>query len=236
MPLEAHTVADNWMHGVATPLRDTSMIPDATLIALLAGLFALICWNARHVARLAGSLKSDLLGTRRRSNVFDDHTASETRTLLMLVFLACLSEAIILSAYMQARLLSSLAAMGVMTALTAGLYIFRLSSYATVGYTFTDGDNLRQWTRAFNMTQGVLGVMLLIPALVALFNHGVSTGLFITTVAIYIVTRLFFIYKGFRIFYNGFSSLVYFILYLCALEIIPLIFIYNLAGYFSESL
>ncbi|MDE5596138.1 MAG: DUF4271 domain-containing protein, partial [Muribaculaceae bacterium] len=38
-----------------------------------------------------------------------------------------------------------------------------------------------------------------------------------------------FIWKGFSIFYNNIFSLVYFILYLCALEIIPLIYVFQLA-------
>ncbi|MBP3590263.1 MAG: DUF4271 domain-containing protein, partial [Muribaculaceae bacterium] len=46
---------------------------------------------------------------------------------------------------------------------------------------------------------------------------------------IYVSARLIFIIKGFKIFYNGFISLIYFILYLCTLEIVPLICIGGIA-------
>ncbi|MGM9811684.1 MAG: DUF4271 domain-containing protein [Muribaculaceae bacterium] len=43
---------------------------------------------------------------------------------------------------------------------------------------------------------------------------------------IYFVCRLIYIIKGFRIFFNNFTSIFYFILYLCSGEIIPLIAVY----------
>ncbi|MDE6240375.1 MAG: DUF4271 domain-containing protein, partial [Muribaculaceae bacterium] len=45
----------------------------------------------------------------------------------------------------------------------------------------------------------------------------------------YLLFRLVFISNGFSIFYRNIFSLVYFILYLCTLEIIPLIYVFKLA-------
>ena len=42
-------------------------------------------------------------------------------------------------------------------------------------------------------------------------------------VIIYISCRIVFICKGFRIFFNNLVSLLYFILYLCSVEIVPVI-------------
>ena len=44
---------------------------------------------------------------------------------------------------------------------------------------------------------------------------------------VYFVARIMFIVKGIRIFYNKITSILYFILYLCTLEIIPLILVYK---------
>ena len=44
---------------------------------------------------------------------------------------------------------------------------------------------------------------------------------------LYLVVRLIFICKGFRLFYDNLLSSVYFILYLCTLEIAPLILLYK---------
>ncbi|MDE6169760.1 MAG: DUF4271 domain-containing protein, partial [Duncaniella sp.] len=46
-------------------------------------------------------------------------------------------------------------------------------------------------------------------------------------VVFYFLTRILFICKGFRLFYDNFGSLLYFILYLCTLEIVPLVLIYR---------
>jgi len=40
---------------------------------------------------------------------------------------------------------------------------------------------------------------------------------------LYLVARLIFIIKGIRIFYSNLTSIVYFILYLCAVEIVPVV-------------
>lgn len=49
----------------------------------------------------------------------------------------------------------------------------------------------------------------------------------------YLMVRVMFIYKGFRIFYINSFSLVYFILYLCTLEIAPVLMFVKLARYFA---
>ena len=43
-----------------------------------------------------------------------------------------------------------------------------------------------------------------------------------TGIVLYIIARVIFICKGFIVFYDNFYSLLYFILYLCTLEIAPI--------------
>ncbi|MBR5727625.1 MAG: DUF4271 domain-containing protein, partial [Muribaculaceae bacterium] len=45
---------------------------------------------------------------------------------------------------------------------------------------------------------------------------------------LYICARFIFIFKGIRIFYSNLLSILYFILYLCGVEIVPLIVIYGI--------
>ena len=80
-----------------------------------------------------------------------------------------------------------------------------------------------------NASQMLLGVVLTVPTLVALFYPGVSGVMLAIAAGLYILSRICYISKGFRIFYNNFPSLLYFILYLCTLEIIPVITILILA-------
>jgi len=50
---------------------------------------------------------------------------------------------------------------------------------------------------------------------------------------LYICARLVFICKGFRIFYGNLSSIVYFLLYLCAVEMVPLALVAGLTYWIS---
>jgi NhaC family Na+:H+ antiporter len=72
---------------------------------------------------------------------------------------------------------------------------------------------------AFNISPIVL-----LPVLVLLMlypAHG--KVLLAVAAALYFSARLIFIFKGFRIFYSNLSSILYFLLYLCAVEIVPLV-------------
>ncbi|MDE6853726.1 MAG: DUF4271 domain-containing protein, partial [Muribaculaceae bacterium] len=58
--------------------------------------------------------------------------------------------------------------------------------------------------------------------------------LLIISLSIASISRLLFIIKGLRIFYTGIGSLLYFILYLCTLEIIPGCAVYVLSTYLRD--
>lgn len=120
--------------------------------------------------------------------------------------------------------------MTMLLALTAlCFYLWQLAVYGTIGYAFADRDATRQWLLGFNSSQVLLSFLLIIPALLSLFYTGLTNLMLILAVGCYILTRILFICKGFRIFYTNFSSLLYFILYLCALEIIPLLILRRLS-------
>ena len=87
---------------------------------------------------------------------------------------------------------------------------------------FSDKIGSRLWIDGFKASQAFLGLLLL-PVLVLLMLYPAHGKLLIgAAVLLYLVGRLIFIYKGFRIFYSNLTSIVYFILYLCAVEIVPL--------------
>lgn len=113
----------------------------------------------------------------------------------------------------------------VCTLLCAALYQIQRAGYAVTAYTFAPhpATDRRSWLRAFAATQSMLGVALLVPALGALFYPMRAMALLWTAAALYITARILFIIKGFRIFYENGFSVFYFFLYLCTLEILPLV-------------
>jgi hypothetical protein len=63
----------------------------------------------------------------------------------------------------------------------------------------------------------------LLPVLVLLMLYPANGKLLLSVAALlYLVGRLVFVIKGFRIFYGNLTSIIYFLLYLCAVEIVPL--------------
>ena len=110
-----------------------------------------------------------------------------------------------------------------------GLYLFQLLMCMLIGYVFTDKAEAVQWRRGQNAVSVLLGMALLLPTLAALFYPSVTAAMLILAAVLYIISRIIYIIKGFRIFYINFPSLLYFILYLCSVEIVPLVAAYSIA-------
>lgn len=106
------------------------------------------------------------------------------------------------------------------------LYDFQLTACNVVGYAFTTDSGRRQWNKGFIASQALLGIVLTPVAAAALFFPEDSTMVFVVAAAAYIAARVTFIAKGFRLFYDNFLSLLYFILYFCTLEIAPVAALY----------
>ena len=208
-----------------SPLHDT---PSMAL--LIAGLIAVaLCYHTGY--KYIENFFHYMFSTRRRENLFEDHTVNETSILAALIANTCIVEGFIiylavqllrpdLSASLQGNVFLHIGAFCLMA---AGFYVVQWLVYKVMGYTFSDREGSRLWLDGFKASQSLLGLLLL-PVLVLLMVFTANGKLLLTVAALlYLVTRLIFIYKGFRIFYSNLSSFVYFILYLCAVEIVPLV-------------
>lgn len=215
-----------WTRGLEPEPRPLDAHPHSAVTAVIIVLFTAVALASRHLRQISRFMATDMLGVRRRNNVFDTHTSAESRTIIILILLATLSEAILLDSP-DRGIASSLRLTASLAALTTGYYLFQLSAYYVVGYTFADTEAASQWCRGFNLSQALLGIVLLPLALVDIFYSSISGAVLVAAAIVYVIVRVLFIYKGFRIFYNSIGSLVYFILYLCTLEIIPPIAVYS---------
>ena len=215
--------------GKAQPFARSPLHDTASMSLLLAGLLAVaLCYHTGY--KYIENFFHYMFSTRRRGNLFEDHTVNETSILAALIANTCIVEGFIiyltvqllqpaLAAKLQANVFPHIAAY---CGLAAGFYIIQWLVYKVLGYTFSDKIGSRLWIDGFKSSQAFLGLLLL-PVLVLLMLYPAHGKMLIGVAAIlYLVGRLIFIYKGFRIFYSNLSSIVYFILYLCAVEIVPL--------------
>ena len=235
-PLDSVAVArssvpvDLWERGLAPASHAADMSPASGIVALIIALIAIIAFESQQLRRIMSSLDTDLLGVRRRDNAFDSHTTAESRTIALLLLLACVCEAILLGVFTAGpTVVADGGLLACYVVLTVGYYVFQWVAYSVIGYTFTDAINTSQWRKGFNLSQAVLGLALLLPAIIALYYHQSVTAPLVVAMILYILARIAFLCKGFRIFYNRLPSLVYFILYLCALEIIPVFIVLAIA-------
>lgn len=221
-----------WERGMVGTPRAVTAGTDPQVMGIIVGVLVLLALNMRHIRRLFHALPQDLWSLRRRANVFDEHTANETRSNFLLIAQLCVFSAVMFLLWLAPRgntagfglighgaSLSSV--IGWLTAATGSYYLFQLAAVGTVGYAFTDPLRRSQWRRGLNASSVLLAQLITIPMLVALFYPGATGAMLWVCAACYVATRAVFVAKGFRIFYRGPLSLVYFVLYIGALEILP---------------
>lgn len=219
-----------YTEGIEPVMRNELPGYNSGVMTIVIVLFVIITLNVRHYSTFLKTFAQNLFSVRKRQNVFDDRsTMSETRVLLSLILLLCVSEGILLfsMARMGVYVIDNFRGVAAFTGLAGIYYVLQLAAYRTVGYVFTSPARADMWVKGFNASQSLLGLTLIAPALLALFNPSAVPTLLVISAVLYVISRIIFIYKGFRIFYNNSLALIYFILYLCSLEIIPLLLIYK---------
>lgn len=228
-------VPDNWTDGIEGTSLQISTDGNSGILTVIVALFVILSLNFKECKKLFAHFTDELLNNKKRENAFDEHSNHESRLTILAVVQYLVYGGIILASIAVRRdepvpagdysFNTLAAATGIFTA----YYLFQICAYAITGYTFSGKDNSLRWLRAFNASQSLAGLGLIIPALMILFYPTAATAMSYVACGVYIIARLAFISKGFSIFYNNIFSLVYFILYLCALEIIPVIYVYKIA-------
>lgn len=203
---------------------------STALNGLLVAMLFLLLVKGPSVFRALRTYRSELWSIRRRSNVFDDKAAVSLPMAVVLTLVYIVFGGVVLyncpSLPATPTLAGAMKAMGVL----AAFYIFERCAVWVLGNTFAQPEDSRRLMGGFSATRVFAGLGFIVPALLLLFEPQWHKQLLIVALVVYLAARLMFIIKGFRIFYDGLLSLFYFILYLCTLEIIPLIILYGYAS------
>lgn len=210
--------------------RPVSPLHDTGTIALILMVFLLIALNFKKGHKYFIHLGNYLFSMRRRQNTFDDHTVSETNLMLALVANTCAMGGIILYfavGHLQPSAIGTGKVGGLIWPLACYVFLFYAAQwifYRVMCYTFLpDKSGARLLVEGFSASQAVLGLLLCPVAFAMLLWPGALVPMLWIAAILYILCRIVFICKGFRIFFNNLASLLYFILYLCSVEIVPVI-------------
>lgn len=217
----------------AQPLHTTFDGLDA-ISALVAGLLIIAGFCSGSIRRALHSYRTQLLSVRRRQNVFEDSHkvpfgASVILALIMIVFGG-------LALYCATPFSASPTVAGASVAIgfAAAYYGFLWCAYNVVGYAFSSPRGRTMWVSGFVATQAITGLLLVVPVLLLLVFPRYHAELIAVCAVVFLAGKLIFLIKGFRIFYINFRSILYFILYLCTLEVIPLIVLYVALTYIEQ--
>ena len=215
----------------------------------IAILFFVIGLRFRNNRKYITAMLRNLVEVRVRNNVFDE-TVRETSFLVLLNLLWSCSAGMILWGVLGFTLpgspdstmyLPSLdtrqaasvgVCMGVMTVYTCLMAV----GYTMVGSVFSDGKHARLWLKGFTAGQGLLSFVYLPLSLLLLFYPEWTEILLWIALGTFLLAKIVFIWKGFRIFFTQISSWVLFLYYLCSLEIVPLILTYLAAWWLCSLL
>ncbi len=208
---------------------------DSALLTALLAVLIISAFCAPVVSRLVANYFKQLLRSNREP-LAGERTFSERLAVVICLIQTISFEGLLLFAALGGRAASPLPVFGGLTALCGLLMVVQLIGYRLVGYAFANADDTHRWLSAFFLTQSLLGYMLAVPAFGVLFYPAELWTFWGISLGFYVVCRIPLFISEFRIFKTDKFSLLYFFLYLCTLEIVPLLAIWQLAEFFSTLL
>lgn len=211
-----------------------ALVHNSPTMATLLAAVILIMVSYRSGYKYIENFFHNMFSIRRRESLFANRTVNETRVLSALIFLTCVCEGILtyfgirhlqpdLAAPMQASPGKYVLALSAAALL---FYLVQLALFRLLGYIFSDKVSTKLWLDGFKASQSLLGLLLFPVVALLLVFPAFGKSLLIIGVALYFSARIVFLSKGFRIFYSNLLSHVYFLLYLCGVEIVPLVLLW----------
>lgn len=207
--------------ATATHHTKEGVLSDALAISLLMLSFSALLLCLRGAQRYIGNLLHNLISVRRQESLFDDHTVNEVGVITALSINTCIVVAFFI--YFSQPQMHEFSLPGVaigITALSVGaIFGTQLLLLQTLGYVFAERVGTSLLVRGYGASLALLGVVTLPLCVVMVTYQNVAPQCIIAASVAYLIFRIIFVIKGFRIFYTDLYTIFYFILYLCSVEI-----------------
>ncbi|MDE6010626.1 MAG: DUF4271 domain-containing protein [Muribaculaceae bacterium] len=231
------------------PVEEDTTGMSWILTALLA-LFVVVAVRFRSNSKYLSAMFRDAVEVRERGNAFDE-TVREKSFMIMLNVLWCISVGVLLYtlvewSFGQESVRERLTeagfpgippsgfpadeaplGMGLCICLTCVWQILMVMAYTIVGNVFNDATHTKMWVTGYLAVTGLSTLIFFPLALMAVCYSDKIPAILAVGLSGYIVAKLIFIWKGFRIFFRQIASWLLFLYYLCSLEIVPLILLYG---------
>ena len=195
----------------------------------------IIIANVFHSGKkLLPSMVSELFSQKDRKSIFSATVSNEVYGKLQL----CLQTVIISSIFIykvfsthfqviDMSVKNALLLIGGSSLLMILFIFYKWLAYFVVGKVFFGKESFSQWMGSFSSLIGIMGVILFVPVLFMFYIDSIYTFCLIFIVICLLLFVIIAIYKTFVLFFHDISLLLHLFLYLCAQEIIPLLFLYK---------
>jgi hypothetical protein len=125
---------------------------------------------------------------------------------------------------------------GVFFGITYLFYLAKQLMYVLYGRIFSENGKYRLWRSNYDILSYLWGMSLYLPVLWSILQPNHLMDALLAFVIFYLLFRFTIIYMTIRIFYNKNTGLLYLSSYLCAQEIVPLLFLYEGLNYLYNAI
>ena len=191
--------------------------------------FCVIALLVAHAQQYLALSVKEFFNTRQRENLFNNSTEGRVRGSFFFPLALCLALGVLFLDYQQIHFpdvfdeVSPYMILGVNVAGCLLGYGVRTVLYAFVNTVFFDRDQNAKWMEAYGLlTIAASVVMVPLALLVVFYEMDFSDWKILFSISVVIV-EIFLIFKTYRVFFEGLLGILHIILYLCALEFLPLL-------------
>ena len=205
------------------------MASDNYIGSILLVCFCVIVLLVAHAQQYLALSVKEFFTARQRENMFNDSTEGRVRGNFFFPIALCFSLGVICLDYQQVRWpdvfrdVPPYVILGVNVLGCLAGYGLRTLLYAFVNMVFFERDQNDKWMEAYGLlTISASMVIVPIALLVVFYELDFSDWKILFSVSVVIV-EIFLIFKTYRVFFEGLLGVLRIILYLCALEFLPLL-------------
>ncbi len=177
-----------------------------------------------------------LFSTRENLNLFSETTVTEFWFNFILIFQTILLSAIILfDTFLESdeyKLPQHSFYTILLFMLTIFVFLFfKYLFYKILGYLFDFQDRIRIWLRSCTIVLSMLGIIAFIPTLMMVYSQNFHDYLLVFFLGLFILSQLILFYRIIAFFLHEDVNFFFLIAYLCGVEIIPYIILYQVLVY-----
>ena len=220
-------------------LLGSALRSNISILLIVAFLF--LAFTLRHGFKYFHTLLEAPFSVRNRENIYEHRTMNETFVLIAL-FLNTAIQCGILLLFAAANFLNIQLAQIDFTSLcicvfAIAIYMFvQYLLYKILCYTFGNPNISTLVIGGLNSTWALFGLTI-VPITIAITFHDFSHfHLIMAAFILFIIFKIILAVKVFRIFFANYNVSLLFLLYLCALEIVPFVIFSRVAIYFCDYL